>query len=964
MATNSSNNDRSVNNNNNNENRARENANRAREFSRQSRNMANAMKNRFSQNRPDVDSALKNKTNQLAGHKEMLSDKVRAGNSETQSKTPVQSETPSNKIYVGNPGEQGSRSAQTENLLKQIYSKPKIDELQRITNPANRPINQAAVSDPSLDPAVRSLAVEEKISEPFTTAEYLNLPAVEKPVNSQLQIVQASVEQVQTYGGGAIPISQTLESIKGIDFTDTEFAEQAYDWAEDLRPTDSALASDVENWLMKNGALDPSRYTSAAEAVEANGVDTVNGLPVDQFSVMDMETIMPVDQNNPDAGNLTVGEAAFQATYTEYKTGVENGTYPPDSIQADFVATVDAKSALEGGYDLIPYYEKPGVGDSTNRKYPEEGNKLADTNAAGQITYEMGADTEMPEVLNEEAVDAKLEELWNDPTIQEDYMTNIEEAMELVPDETKAAAAAELDAVINSEEYRNTISSIADPTISRGLVASSTHNLGLLTGKPVEEIQAEMLFNAVGGDVMTAIADPNSIPDDAFVLAIKDAAQLSIAAARTATLLTRHTAQLISDFETYHQSFAGDLTNMNHLQATYKQAMIDYDRGLVVDLNNLSAAEFQAAMDRTFVPASEQPKLVQYMQKAQAAGLWGSMTSATMLVSYGYKAMKAREDSKVTAQERMTMARDLISVASVSTHQGKLIGTAIDLRFGAQEGVPSGIALLGLDRTVPQLYGKTSLLPGEASLSQFLGLSPPPTDTDKLLASMLDRSVPGFGAQFAGTLIKAVTNVSDLFGLADVVLGAMDAKKSVAIGDKPMAAAYSLQAVSGAMVFGAGAAGVVGMVAPTATGAVAASSLFLAGAVVGAIALFIMVGVAVHRKNENLQANTETQNAQFDQWAGLGFTQPDYQEKLEYLHYAWSVYGNDNPTLESSNPVSYFDYHQTEWEHFRDTPQSEGTSLYRLDDDLHMHNHLTVNGRLDERPVGTGWGNSNFLLQN
>ena len=68
-----------------------------------------------------------------------------------------------------------------------------------------------------------------------------------------------------------------------------------------------------------------------------------------------------------------------------------------------------------------------------------------------------------------------------------------------------------------------------------------------------------------------------------------------------------------------------------------------------------------------------------------------------------------------------------------------------------------------------------------------------------------------------------------------------------------------------------------------------------------------------------------------------GLADPEWADKLEYMQYAMYVYGNDNPDPNQS----YIDFQQAEWESFKAKPQSGGTSLWRLDEDLHVSNEMT-----------------------
>ena len=157
-----------------------------------------------------------------------------------------------------------------------------------------------------------------------------------------------------------------------------------------------------------------------------------------------------------------------------------------------------------------------------------------------------------------------------------------------------------------------------------------------------------------------------------------------------------------------------------------------------------------------------------------------------------------------------------------------------------------------------------------------------------------------------------------------------------------MAAAAS--AISGGFSAAAGVLGTMELAAvlPAAL-AGAAAPLFMAGAVIGVVALAIMIGVSVHRRNERRQENTADQGAFFQRLADQGLMQDDWVDKLEYLRNAWSAYGNDNPNQNQS----YFEYQQAEWNHFHEGTPSHGSSFNLLSADLHVSHDLTVDGTED-----------------
>lgn len=726
-------------------------------------------------------------------------------------------------------------------------------------------------------------------------------------------------------------------------------------------------------------------YNTPQDAIKANGVPLVGGQSVGEFSVMELPSGVPANPEDSGSEDLTVMEAAQQALYLEYKAGIENGTLPLDGPRAKLVDALDAKAVLQGGYDLIPYYEQDRIGNRTNRDYPGTGNVNAGRNADGQITYELSA-ADASALIDEDAVDEQINAVWNDPIIQSDFARHVQTVVDALPN--KEVLATELSNAISSPEYLHALEGMAASGLSEEamqLTASNLSNLALLNPDLATKTQTDLALNTVASELNTLLADPSMLDTDSMGLAIQDGIALTIKGLRSGATIVRHASGTIDYFAAYAQGFANDPQSVDALGTVFKQLVIDAKNGLPVDLGNISVNDFQSAMARSYIPATMRGELTQFMAEAQKIGVWGTIAGGASLASFGYQVANGAFDANSTATERWGAARDLISFGSVIGHASNTGATVADSVINYFNNTPNGNAAwqaLGLDRTLPELYGKASLLPfemnwgelwngyeGDYSSSAAKQVLIDPTGNDvsglnssnasvstveDIFAAKAPLTEVGTATKVAGTVLKVVGSVSDLFGVADIVMGGIAAKQAVEAGDRPMAAVASLQAISGGFTAAAGALGTAALVAPLpAALAGAAAPLFIAGAAIAAVALVVMVGVSVHRKNEMLQDNTTNQGEFFERMADQGLVQADWNDKLEYLRYAWSVYGNDN----SSQSQSYFDHQQAEWQHFRDTPPSEGTSLYRLSEDLHVYDDLlSVDGREDPYTDSSAWG--------
>jgi hypothetical protein len=198
--------------------------------------------------------------------------------------------------------------------------------------------------------------------------------------------------------------------------------------------------------------------------------------------------------------------------------------------------------------------------------------------------------------------------------------------------------------------------------------------------------------------------------------------------------------------------------------------------------------------------------------------------------------------------------------------------------------------------------------------------------------------MPGMAARIGASAIKILHATCDLAGIADIVLGAIGLKKAIDEGDKGMIAANALAIGGGVALTTAGAISTAALFASVAPAvAAAASPLFLVGAVLALAGFAVTMIVASVKRHNQLQDSSNDQTDWFRTLAREGLTHHDWFDRLEYLRYAYAIYGNDN----TDPNMSYFEFQQAEWDYFRNTPQKSGSSLNRLNDNLHVYTDLT-----------------------
>lgn len=183
----------------------------------------------------------------------------------------------------------------------------------------------------------------------------------------------------------------------------------------------------------------------------------------------------------------------------------------------------------------------------------------------------------------------------------------------------------------------------------------------------------------------------------------------------------------------------------------------------------------------------------------------------------------------------------------------------------------------------------------------------------------------GTAAKVAGSVTKVLGVAPDIMGVADIVMGAFTIKDAIASGSDLGKAKGAMEVVTGVAGTTAGIIGTAGLIGNIGALAGAAAPLFLVGAVLGLATNIIGVFV----DHEKKQKATDKEGKWFEDLAGIGLTQEDWGDKLEYARYSFFEHG-DRPAPDGQ---SIFDYQKEEWEHFRNTPGEDGSSINRLDGD-------------------------------
>jgi hypothetical protein len=705
-----------------------------------------------------------------------------------------------------------------------------------------------------------------------------------------------------------------------------------------------------EGKVIVSKELSPQLYDEVVakwDAWSAGSVGETRGnfdLPSrDELDVLNLGTGVKADEKDENSAELSVSELATKDLLDSYRKGVEDGSIGKDDPRAKLVRALEAQAAYQNGRGITGYEEDQGVFGGTWRVFDDKQTELTSA--------------DMHDIIDGGKLQEQLATLFSDPTVQKDYKEKMDAAIDKLPNKDEIKQQL-LDLVGNPQyiEYLKDLNKQgktheAQQDLSDTLTALSLFDPAAAT-KAAQDIQADGLTS----DLNDLIADPSQISEDNKELATKDMFGLLKSVLKGELLdLPRRTQETI-------EKFIEEGLNDKSKSSAVTKALEEL--GEVYRQNgSISEADLKTALSKPYIPVADRGTLGEVFNALNNKGILGSMGAGVSLFSGIYQLVGQGGKLAETDLQRLSIAKDFLSFAGASSHFVRL-GDAV----GELVGKGGLVDLLGLDKTLPEIWGKegvqgpnfefkVSELPDAVKAqigtaldsvpnSQYDGIANMFGDTDDGRAAAqqvnegitqhLDDAVtgaggaklaPGKAAKITGSVIKVLGPATDVAGgVADIVLGAFTIKSGIETNDALAKAQGGLQIAAGA--FGAS-AGVLGGAALFGAGAGAALTgpFFLVGVVLAVVGGIIGFFVDHNKK----QKASEKENDWYRDLAADGLLQGDWAEKVEYAHYSFHHYeGRDAPTDDS-----IFRYQEPEYSYFEDTPQKNGSSSNRLDEDLH-----------------------------
>lgn len=702
-----------------------------------------------------------------------------------------------------------------------------------------------------------------------------------------------------------------------------------------------------EGKVIVSKELSPQLYDDVAakwEAFSASSVDDTrakHNLPKsDELDVLNMDTGVHADEKDDKSPTLSVSELATTQLIDTYRAGVKDGSIPKDDPRAKLVRALEAQAAYQNGHGITGYEEAKRPFNTTWREFDDKQTELTSA--------------DMHDIIDGKAVQKQIGELFNDPTVQADYKSKMDEAINKLPNKDEIKQKL-LDLTSNPEYvlYLKDLQSQGKTYEAQKDLSDTLTSLQLFdpeaASKAAQNIQADGLTT----DLNAILADPSKISDENKELATKDLFGLLKGVLKGNVLdLPRRTQETLEKF--LNEGLQGKEKSAAVTKALEELGDVYKKNGVI------SETDLKTALSKPYIPVADRGMLGEVFNTLNSKGILGSLGAGVSLFSGIYQLVGKGGKLGETPAQRMTIAKDFLSFAGGSSHFVRLGD-----KIGESLGKGGLVDFLGLDKTLPEIWGKTGMqepnfefrvseLPSEVKSkiataldavpdSQYDGISTLFGDGDKAvteategLATHLDDGLAAAGAaklgasksaKIAGSVIKVLGPATDIAGgFADIVLGALAIKSGVKDKDPLAQAAGGLQVAGGA--FGAS-AGVLGAAALFGAGTAAALTgpLFLVGVVLAVVGGIIGYFVDHNKK----QKATEKENDWYRDLAGDGLLQDNWADKVEYAHYEIHHYGGrDAPTDDS-----IFRFQQSEWEHFDETPQKGGSSSNRLDGGLH-----------------------------
>ncbi|WP_110643667.1 hypothetical protein [Salinicola sp. CPA57] len=460
---------------------------------------------------------------------------------------------------------------------------------------------------------------------------------------------------------------------------------------DDLRARIGSAAGDdgkaVQNvfdgyWSRHGGETNVQRLSDNAE------LDTArrdHDLPA--FSDVDIQS-METSETDPDDSSrkLTVSELTWQNLVADWKAGIEDGSIDKNDERAQFYRALRAQGALDNGLDLVGLDISEGL----------------------SLDHVTGGD--LSSIIDGEALDASLGELFASDAVQKDYMAAQEGAIDKVAD--KDSIASRLEETAFGEEYIDYINDLresgqgelAEQDISRTYNALSalfpateeSDKAAEESDKAAEFAQSLQLDSMIT-DLDDLIANPDRINDANTATATQDVVKMVLTALKRAGVdIPRRTAESIDKFV---NEYLNDQQTAKNFGKALQELGDRFQKNGAITQSDIDGL----MKNGVYKALNEQTNggMMSLIGTLNSNGALGSTGGLISLASGIYQLAGKGGSLADTMEERMAIAKEFISFLGASQHFVNLGSNIVDKVKGTNVN-----AMLGLDKTLPQIWGR------------------------------------------------------------------------------------------------------------------------------------------------------------------------------------------------------------------------------------------------------------------
>ncbi len=455
-------------------------------------------------------------------------------------------------------------------------------------------------------------------------------------------------------------------------------------------------------------ADNPTLYDQAAGVAEhgTDGSDTSLAALRAQYGV-ESEDDMNVLQKQAKDGKGTVQGEAMLNLYNKYNDDVTNNRVASDSNEAKFVRAMQAQSALQSGYQVLPYSEVPiGGGNHSSQDF-------------GSPTQLTSAD--MQQMIDPAAVQKQISTLMQDPTVSKDYSGQVGTLLADVG--VPASKADDLYNQITSPGYTQFLQAAKAQGLGDAAQDQVSADIGALAAlDPARAGKASqvLLNNGITADIDAKFGDPSKISDDAL-----DAGAQGIFSAVRAELAADNNVPrtVISAVNEIYDTINGKLTGPQASPEGKAQVAALF-RGLQTAFSAggkngaIPADKLSQLIDTAGLPPLEKSSMLTNLQTLNSRGILGSVSGAISVVGAVYSTVSAApgvSDNNASGDEgtrAIAATQGWLSFLSYSNSYVKLSSN-----FTKSPFVKDTISLLGLSKSLPDIWGEKGTVGSQIPLA-------------------------------------------------------------------------------------------------------------------------------------------------------------------------------------------------------------------------------------------------------